>query len=74
MPQRELAARLGRPAQVINEIVNAKKAMTQDTALELERVLDSDAQYWANLESRYRMTLARQRVQDEQARSGTRSG
>ncbi len=62
MPQRELAARLGRPAQVVNEIVNAKKAMTQDTALELERVLDSDAQYWANLESRYRMTLARQRA------------
>ena len=65
MTQRELAARLGRPAQVVNEIVKAKKAITPDTALELEMVLGIDAQYWANLESRYRMTLARQRAQDE---------
>ncbi len=65
MTQRELAARLGRPAQVVNEIVNAKKAITPDTALELEMVLGIDAHYWANLEGRYRMTLARQRAQDE---------
>ena len=64
MTQRELAARLGRPAQVVNEIVNAKKAITPDTALGLETVLDIDAHYWANLENRYRMTLARQRAQD----------
>ena len=36
-----------------------------DTALELEMVLGIDAYYWANLESLYRMTLARQRAQDE---------
>ena len=65
MTQRELAVRLGRPAQVVNEIVKAKKAITPDTALELEMVLGIDAQYWASLESHYRMTLARQRAQDE---------
>ena len=67
MTQRELAARLGRPAQVVSEIVNAKKAITPDTALELEMVLGIDAHFWSYLESRYRMTLARQRAQDELA-------
>ena len=59
MNQRGLATRLGRPLQVVNEIINAKKAITPDTALELEMVLGIDAQYWANLESCYRITLAR---------------
>ena len=35
MTQRELAARLGRPAQVVNEIVNAKKAITVPYFLQL---------------------------------------
>ena len=59
MTQKELAARLGRPAQAINEIVKAKKAITPDTAIMLEKALGIDAQFWANLEIDYRMTLAR---------------
>ena len=64
MTQRELAARLGRPAQTINEIIRAKKSITPETALGLAAVLGIDAQYWINLESEYRMTLARKREQD----------
>ena len=59
MSQKELARRAGRPAQVINEIVRGKKAITHETALELEKVLGITAQFWINLESIYRMTLAR---------------
>ena len=33
MTQEELAARLERPAQAINEIIKAKKAITADTAI-----------------------------------------
>ncbi len=36
MTQRELARRMGRPPQAINEIVKGKKELTQETALELE--------------------------------------
>lgn len=61
MTQRELAARLGRPAQAINEIIRAKKAITPDTAIGLSRVLGIEASYWMNLESDYQMTLARER-------------
>ncbi len=64
MTQKELATRLGRPAQAINEIIKAKKAITPDTAIMLEKVLGIDAQFWANLETDYRMTLARNRDRD----------
>ena len=64
MTQKELAARLGRPAQAINEIIRAKKSITPETAIGLGRVLGIDAQFWVNLEATYRMTLARQREQE----------
>ena len=64
MTQKELAARLDRPAQAINEIVKAKKAITPDTAIGLEKVLGIPAHFWNNLEADYRMTLARNREKD----------
>ena len=63
MTQKELAARLGRPAQAINEIIRAKKSITPETAIGLGKVLGIDAQFWTNLEADYRMTLARRREQ-----------
>ena len=59
--QRQLAARLGRPPQVINEINRAKKAITPDMAFGPGKVLERDSQFWISLESNYRMTLARNR-------------
>ena len=61
MSQKELAARLGRPPQVVNEIIRGKKGITPDTAVGLGKVLGIDPQYWINLETDYRMTLARNR-------------
>ena len=54
MSQKELAARCGRPHQVINEIVQGKKAITPETAL--------------NLESTYRLTLARNKRRADNSR------
>ena len=59
MSQTELARRMGRPAQVVNEIVNKKKSLTEETALELERVLGTPAATWVSLEARYQLALAR---------------
>ena len=64
MSQTELAARLGRPVQVVNEIIHGKKAITDDTALGLEKVLGIPAAFWVNLEQNYRMTRARLRERD----------
>ncbi len=61
MTQKALAEKMGRPLQAINEIVNGKKAITAETALELQDVLGIEAEFWMNLESHYRLTLAHNR-------------
>lgn len=65
MTQQELAARSGRPAQVINEIIQNKKRITHETALEFEKVLGIPAHFWVNLEADYQLSLARLRDQEE---------
>ena len=59
MTGKELAAQLGRPAQGVEEILRAEKAITPDMAAGLERVLGIAADFWLNLESTYRLTLTR---------------
>lgn len=65
MTQKELADRTGRPEQKISEIINGKKSITQDTALELEKVLGIPAHFWVNLEASYQLTKARLREKSE---------
>jgi HTH-type transcriptional regulator / antitoxin HigA len=64
LSQAELSRRLGRPSQAVNEIIAGKKEITEDTALELERVLQVPAQFWLAREARYREHLARLRAAD----------
>lgn len=59
MSQAELARRTGRPAQVINEIVQGKKEITPETALQFERVLGTPAHVWVGLESDFRFLKAK---------------
>lgn len=59
MPQRELANRMGRPPQTINEIIKGKKRITPDTAVELENALGIPAHIWTGAQSTYDFTLAR---------------
>lgn len=63
LSQAELSRRLGRPAQAINEILAGKKEITEDTAIELERVLQVPAHFWLAREAHYREYLARVRAQ-----------
>ena len=59
MTQLDLARRMGRPPQVVSNIVQGHKAITAATALELEDVLGLAAQFWQRLEEDYRLALAR---------------
>lgn len=59
--QAELARRMGRPLNPVNEMILGTKEITEDTALELERVLGTPAHFWLARESRYREYLARKR-------------
>jgi HTH-type transcriptional regulator/antitoxin HigA len=57
--QKELARRMGRPANAINEIVNGKKSITAETALQIEAVMpEIPAKFWLNLETDYQLTKA----------------
>jgi len=64
MSQTELAGRTHRPKKTISEIINGKAAITPETAIQLERVLDVPAKFWMNLENNYRETLARLEEQE----------
>jgi len=61
MTQKELAELMGRPYQVISEIVRDKKRITAETALDLEQALGIPAHLWLNLEADYQLTKARLR-------------
>ena len=70
MSQVDLARRMGRPPQAINEIIKGTKALTPETALQLEQVVAVPAHIWLGLEAEYRLVLART-AEDERTRRET---
>ncbi len=58
MTQADLALRMGRPAQAIDEMVRSTKSLTPETSLQLERVVGVPAHIWLGLEAEYRLVLA----------------
>lgn len=65
--QNKLAVSIGVPPRRINEIVHGKRAITADTALRLGRYFGVEPQFWLNLQSRYDLELAEERVSDQVA-------
>lgn len=58
--QNDLAEVMGRPAQVISEIITGKKQITAETAIELGEAFGVDAAFWSTLQSNYNLHQARQ--------------
>ena len=63
--QAELANRTGFTTKHINLLITGKAAITEETALKLERVLGSTAQFWLRREAQYREALARNEENEE---------
>ena len=63
--QKDLAAILGRPEQMVSEIVNGVKQITPETALELAQAFGTSPELWLNLEADYRLSLARRAVSQD---------
>jgi HTH-type transcriptional regulator/antitoxin HigA len=57
--QADFAKRMGMSTKHLNEIIKGKKPITHDTAVKLERVLGSTAEFWLNRELQYRQNLVR---------------
>jgi HTH-type transcriptional regulator / antitoxin HigA len=57
MKQTELAARMGRPREKINDVIKGREPVTIATAMQLEKVLGIPALFWMNREAQYRREL-----------------
>ena len=53
--QSQFARILGRPTQMVNEIINGKKSITAQSAKEIAAAFGTDAELWLNLESTYQL-------------------
>jgi len=59
MSQVELAERMGKTPAKVNDLISGKAPITVNTAMQLEKVLGIDMQFWLNREMQYREKLAR---------------
>ncbi len=66
MSKDELAKRMNRPAPKLSAIFKGHKAITPDTALQLEKVVRVPAHVWTGLEAEYRLALVRRHQDEEQ--------
>lgn len=62
--QGDFAEIIGRPIQVVNEIISGKKAITPETAILFSEALGTSAELWLNLESSYRLDILNQKQQN----------
>ncbi|MEJ2727452.1 MAG: HigA family addiction module antitoxin, partial [Deltaproteobacteria bacterium] len=65
MSKDELSKRLNRPAPKLSAIFKGEKAITPETALQLEKVVGVPAHIWNGLEAEYRLVRAREREQQK---------
>jgi HTH-type transcriptional regulator/antitoxin HigA len=57
--QQKLAGILGRPPQMISEVMNGKKEITRRTALQLDVVTGVPAETWLEMQDAYNLWLLR---------------
>ena len=63
--QKDLAEIMGRPYQTINGIIKGNKQITPETAIELSEALGTSAEFWANLEAKYRLHVAQMEAEGQ---------
>jgi len=62
MTQKALAEAMGRSPNVVNAIIQGKKAITAETAIQLERALGIEAGFWLRYQAEYDLARARARL------------
>ena len=60
--QSQLAELIGCTPRKINEIVNGKRGISPEFAIELEEVLGTSAEMWVKMQAEYDLWVARQKV------------
>lgn len=62
--QYRLAKEISVSARRINQIVQGKRAITPDTALRLSRYFGMSERFWLNLQTRYNLEVAKDRLSE----------
>jgi len=58
----QLAKDINVPPNRISQIINGKREITPDTALRLGRYFNIEPEFWMNLQTRYNMKKARNKI------------
>ena len=58
----KLALALRVPSGRITQILNGKRGITAESALRLSRYFGNSPQFWMNLQTRYELTIAEQKI------------
>jgi len=66
MSQRQLAIKVGRPYQAINEIARCRRQITADTALQLETALPGSAHFWMDIQVTHDILSASKKMANSQ--------
>jgi HTH-type transcriptional regulator/antitoxin HigA len=61
LSQAAFAAQIGRPAQMVSEIITGKKGVTPQTALDFELALGIQADFWVHVQADHDLNAARAR-------------
>ncbi len=64
LSQSDLARKLDCAHRKVNEIVNGKRRITPEFALELEKVIGTTAEMWVQMQAQYDLFIARQKMKD----------
>ena len=67
LSQYRLARDISVPPRRINEIVHGKRAITPDTALRLSKYFGLSERFWLNMQTRYDLEVAKDRLRDRLA-------
>ena len=67
--QKGLAEKIGRPQQTISMIVNGRKGISEETAVDLEEAFDGEltAEFWMNLDANFRLHRERTKRKERKA-------
>lgn len=68
MTKEEFSNRMNRPSAKLSLIFSGAKAITPDTAIQIEKVTGVPAHIWTGLEADYRLTLAKAAYEKEEER------
>lgn len=71
--QTEFAEIIGRPVRLVNEIVNGRRGITTETAIELGAALGTSAEFWMNLDTAYQLWKTNEDVSSIEHRAKMRN-